>query len=186
MEFQYNENQKKIIENARKSGMEHEKLRYIENPRLSAEQMDCIFACFQDGLPIKQVKEIASPDHSVLKMNQLRNEYKSELENQLDPTRNNLIRNPERNTSSMEYKINEYRMSITRELNQHGFQSSTRLVKQIEDFNHLTGRNNTIRDIHNAYKNKTFENQPHIQKSLDDITNSLRAQELHIIPNMER
>lgn len=74
---------------------------------------------------------------------------------------------------------NEKQEVIAKDLKQSGFSSEKKIIKKIEDLNHITERQNTIKDIKESFMTQSYRNSnPEAQETINDIGKELRAQEI--------
>lgn len=78
----------------------------------------------------------------------------------------------------MDLNINEDRLKISKDLNLHKFKATPERIEQIEKFNKLTGKKNTLQDLATAYHSDLYKDQPEIRKELEKIGDSLKNEQL--------
>jgi len=175
----YSPQQTDIILKAIDYGIENEELSLLSNPKLSAAQMNEIFDGYKDGLNHIEVALYANP---LLQSSQMdicriglihgvdigKLPYKPLPEFDWVAARNQL-----------NVDIKEHRKDLAEVFKRAGFTPSEKLVKGMEELNHLKHRPQSIKDICEAYKDKDgLDLSSKEGKLIKEIGDSLKYQEL--------
>lgn len=73
--------------------------------------------------------------------------------------------------------INKHRQELGVQIEQAGFKPNQGLVRKMEQLNHLTGKNNSMKDVCKAYKEHLYRDTPDIDRLVKEIGNECRIQE---------
>ena len=70
-----------------------------------------------------------------------------------------------------------HRQELGKQIEAAGFKPNKDMVRKLEQVNHLTGKDNSMKDICIAYKENTYKDSQDINRLVKDIGNECRLQE---------
>lgn len=72
------------------------------------------------------------------------------------------------------------RKQIAKKINQQGYQANKGMVHKIQQLNIMTGRENSVKDIADAYKNHVYKDNPEAKNLVEDLVKEFRMQQMEI------
>lgn len=85
--------------------------------------------------------------------------------------------------SEEQVRTMEARADMQHDLRKHGFKATKKLIQKIETLDQVTGKRNSISDIHKYYKENTFQKDPETNSIIKSIGKILEHQEMGKLQN---
>ena len=174
----YSEAQREVLIKAIDQGLSMEQMELMCDMRFSAAQMDQIRCGYADGLSIEQVALYSNPLISPGQMDICRISQIHGIPFEKIPYAPDSSFNWLNARNQLNENIVEHRKELAKVFTKEGFQPNEKLIKKLEELNHLTKKNNKILDVCEAYKNKTFERGSKKYDLVKEIGDELRQQEM--------
>ena len=174
----YSEEQTAVLFRAQSDKLSESQFNMVANHVLSADQMEEIRFGFKDGLTTEQVGKYADSELQQWQMDLSRYGMQHGVS---DEQIQSVISSgrPEEwidKRNQMDKIINANRKIMQADFKKQGFQVNKSLVKKVEQLNQLTNRQNTVKDIAQAYKDPSGLDQKS-QSLIKDIGRELALQQ---------
>lgn len=171
------ESQKNAVQDIFKIARSEEEIRRICDPAFTSAQQEQMISGIKDRLTEEAVKVYTDPKLKAWQMDL----YRIGLQHGVSADE---IRNITQSGSDwitarrqMTGAINMHRQELGKQIEAAGFKPNKDMVRKLEQFNHLTGKDNSMRDICKAYKENTYKDSQDINRLVKDIGNECRVQE---------
>ena len=168
--------QKKWIEDVSKlEGIDYQ---FMRDASFTSAQMEAIAEGFKDGLSAEQIKMYADPMTPSWKMDLCR----IGMLHRIDPERLNNIttQSPDwiSGRNMVSDAIKEHRLELGTKIAKAGFKATPEMIRKLEHMDHLTGRENSIKDVCTAFKGQTYRDDPKLDQLVKDLGREFQLQEL--------
>lgn len=174
----FTKQQKEAAEPVLKCGRSLEEIKMICNAEYSPAQMEEMVSGIRDGLREQQVKVYADPQIPSWKMDM----YRIGLQHGIPADRIATLCEQSEDwigaRTVMTDVIKEHRLELAEQITKAGFKAAPETVRKLEQLNHLTGRENTMKDICKAFKEHTYKDQPKLDELVKDIGREFQMQEV--------
>lgn len=171
------ESQKNAVQDIFKIARSEEEIRRICDPAFTSAQQEQMISGIKDRLTEEAVKVYTDPKLKAWQMDL----YRIGLQHGVSADE---IRNITQSGSDwitarrqMTDAINIHRQELGVQIEQAGFKPNQGLVRKMEQLNHLTGKNNSMKDVCKAYKEHLYRDTPDIDRLVKEIGNECRIQE---------
>lgn len=171
------ESQKNAVQDIFKIARSEEEIRRICDPAFTSAQQEQMLSGIKDRLTEEAVKVYTDPKLKAWQMDL----YRIGLQHGVSA---NEIQNITQSGSDwitarrqMTEAINVHRQELGKQIEAAGFKPNKDMVRKLEQVNHLTGKNNSMKDICKAYKENTYKDSQDINRLVKDIGNECRMQE---------
>lgn len=171
------ESQKNAVQDIFKIARSEAEIRRICDPTFTSAQQEQMVSGIKDRLSEEAVKIYTDPKLKAWQMDL----YRIGLQHGVSADE---IRNITQSGSDwitarrqMTDAINIHRQELGKQIEAAGFKPNKDMVRKLEQFNHLTGKDNCMRDICKAYKENTYKDSQDINRLVKDIGNECRVQE---------
>lgn len=171
------ESQKNAVQDIFKIARSEAEIRRICDPTFTSAQQEQMVSGIKDRLSEEAVKIYTDPKLKAWQMDL----YRIGLQHGVSADE---IRNITQSGSDwitarrqMTGAINMHRQELGKQIVAAGFKPNKDMVRKLEQVNHLTGKDNSLRDICKAYKENTYKDSPDINRLVKDIGNECRVQE---------
>lgn len=160
-----------------KIGRSADEIKLICNAEYTPAQIEEMVSGIKDGLRETDIKLYANPKIPSWKMDM----YRIGLQHGIRPENISTICNQAEDwmsaRTSMTEAIKEHRLDLSNQIAKSGFKPSPETVRKLEQLNHLTGRENSMKDICKAFKERTYADQPKVDALVRDIGREFQLQE---------
>lgn len=174
----YSGAQKKWIEDVMKLDVPAASYKFMYNSTYTSAQLEALAESFKDGLRPEQIKSFADPQIASWKMDLYRigMQHGISAEQLQDLTQKSVdwVTGREEITGV----INEHRKVISQNIVKSGFQPTPEIVRKMEHLNHLTGRENTIKDVCIAFKQGVYKDDEKLDRLVKDLGREFQMQEM--------
>lgn len=171
------ESQKNAVQDIFKIARSEAEIRRICDPTFTSAQQEQMVSGIKDRLSEEAVKIYTDPKLKAWQMDL----YRIGLQHGVSADE---IRNITQSGSDwitarrqMTDAINIHRQELGKQIEAAGFKPNKNMVRKLEQFNHLTGKDNSMKDICKAYKENTYKDSQDINRLVKDIGNECRVQE---------
>ena len=172
-----NESQKNAVQDIFKIARTEEEIRRICDPAFTSAQQEQMISGIKDKLTEEAVKVYTDPKLKAWQMDL----YRIGLQHGVSADE---IQNITQSGSDwitarrqMTGAINVHRQELGKQIEAAGFKPNKDMVRKLEQINHLTGKDNSMKDICKAYKENTYKDSQDINRLVKDIGNECRLQE---------
>ena len=171
------ESQKNAVQDIFKIARSEAEIRRICDPAFTSAQQEQMISGIKDRLTEEAVKVYTDPKLKAWQMDL----YRIGLQHGVSADE---IRNITQSGSDwitarrqMTGAINMHRQELGKQIEAAGFKPNKDMVRKLEQVNHLTGKDNSMKDICIAYKENTYKDSQDINRLVKDIGNECRLQE---------
>ena len=144
----------------------------------TSAQLEAIADGFKDGLSAEQIKLYADPLTPSWKMDL----YRIGMIHRIDPERLNNITTQSQDWISGRNMVNdaikEHRLELGTKITKAGFKATPEMIRKLEHMDHLTGRENSIKDVCVAFQEQTYRDNPKLNQLVNDLGREFQLQEL--------
>lgn len=167
-----------VIHQAEKEGLSQEQIDLLSKPEFSKAQATEIRYGFTDGLSMEQVLNYAKPELSTGQMDIYR--Y-GQIHGIKPEVLESIVQSDGKwadHRRATDQLIGQNRQKIAQEFTSKGFRVSPELVKKMEQLNHITKKENTLKDVCDSYKKLEQIENTECKEIVRDIGNELKTQQL--------
>ena len=174
----YSKAQSEVLIKAIEQGLTMEQMELMCDIRFSSAQMEQIRYGYKDGLSIEQVALYSNPLLSPAQMDICRIAQIHGVPFEKIPYSPNPVFDWISARNQLNEDIAENRKELAKIFAKSGFQANEKLVKNLEELNHLTKRKNSISNICENYKSKLLDKGSEEFRLVKEIGDELKQQEL--------
>lgn len=172
----YTESQAKVLRKTMELGIDPASFQIMSSNRFSAAQMEEMRKGYSVGLDIDQVFSYAKLEYDATDMELYRygllhglKPDKIEEIIEVNDVKSVAVMNWKEKKGELDKEIYAMRCTMAKGLKKQGFQPNLQLIKNIEKLNHLTKKENTIKDIAELYKSKPFLEHETLNRDLQNL-----------------
>lgn len=183
VEQSFTEEKKELLQKANESSFSKEQVESLKDTSFSKEQILEIKTGIEIGLSPAQVMNYAKAELEPWQMNfcTYGQEHGVPMEQLKDVIYPGKLENDEewvKRKEKLDELVSGKRNQIAADIKKNGFKPNPQMIKKVERLNHLTKRNNTMRDIANSFKNHGFKENTEAQELVNDLAKEFKAQEM--------
>lgn len=178
----YSSAQKKWIEDVMRLDISPIEYKFMCNSSYTSAQLETIAESFKDGLRVEDIKLYADPQIPSWQMDLYRFGMQHGISYSEIQTINNLSQDWITGRDKLTATIKEHRKGLAANIAATGFKPTPEIVKKLEYLNHLTGKENSVKDVCQAFKQDIYKDNPKVDHLVKELGRTFQMQEMAKIP----